>query len=151
MSRVLKPFALLSALALASCAPPDLDEEGLDEPEVYLDEGKADSFNWGSGTAAGSGTVEVQATGKKTIVIGKIPAGKRDVRISLTSTVNFDIQLYDGSTRVVYRTYGLPKGAPGDLPQDRLQRRRELRQGVLRRPLPDDRRQHDHDLEPGRR
>jgi hypothetical protein len=108
--RVARTCTIALAALLVSCAPP-VDEEGLEEPEEYLDAGKADSFDWGSGLAAGSGTLEVQATGKKTIVVGKIPAGKRDVRIALTSTVDFDIQLYDGSTRVVYRTYGLLKGA----------------------------------------
>jgi hypothetical protein len=109
-SRWFRPFSLAAALLILGCAPP-IDEEGFEEPEEYLDSGKADSFDWGpSATVAGNGSIEVQATGKKTIVIGKIPAGRKDVRIALTSTVDFDIQLYDGSTRVVYRTYGLLKG-----------------------------------------
>ncbi len=109
MSRLYSALAL-SALFALSCAP-SLDEDDLDGPEELLDAGKADGFDFGNGTSAGSGALEVVATGKKTIVVGAIPAGRKDVKIALTSTVDFDLQLFDGSTKVVYRTYGLLKGA----------------------------------------
>ncbi len=101
-------FLLAWAVALAGCSPAEEEDWGEEGPEETLG-GKSDSLDWSASTGAGS--VNLTATAKKTISLGLIPAGRKDVTVKLTSSIDADLQLLDGSTKVVYRTYGLLKGS----------------------------------------
>jgi len=61
---------------------------------------------------AGSGSFTQAIPHNAVVEVGKIPAGKSDIKIQLTSTVDIDIQLYDiDGTKVVHWPDGLLKGA----------------------------------------
>ena len=52
-------------------------------------------FDFGTGCAGGSGTFNVELAEGSTATLGTIPAGKRDVKIFLSSDADLDVQLYD--------------------------------------------------------
>ncbi len=55
-------------------------------------------FNWGGNCSSGEGNFEQNIARYAKIEVGRIPVGKRNVKINLNSPVDADIQLYDVKT-----------------------------------------------------
>jgi Calcineurin-like phosphoesterase len=62
-------------------------------------------------TDSGSGTFTQTITKDAVVKVGDIPVGLENIKIALKSSVDIDIQLYKGSTKVVHWSDGLIKGA----------------------------------------
>ena len=60
---------------------------------------------------SGSGTFTQAITKDAVVKVGDIPKGLKDIKIKLTSSVDIDIQLYDGTVKVVHWSDGVLKGA----------------------------------------
>jgi hypothetical protein len=95
---------LLVNMSLAACGP----EESLET----ADTAKA-TFDWGGDCDGGSGAFSQTIAYRATVEVGEIPAGKRNVRIELSSSEDVDIQLYDKATghAIIAWPYGDLNGA----------------------------------------
>ena len=73
--------ALLPALVqVIFCAPPVVSA----------------GFNWGVGCSGGNGTFTLNLTAAGQLAtVGKIPAGKWNVRVFLSAAADVDVQIYD--------------------------------------------------------
>lgn len=60
-------------------------------------------FDWGDADScsAGSGSFKQLVADKAVVMVGKIPSGKANIRIDLTSNVDVDIQLFQGDHAIV--------------------------------------------------
>jgi hypothetical protein len=102
----------LTVLSLGCSPAPEIDaeiEEDFDPGPIA--DGKAD-FAWGSGATAGSASLTVQFERYRSITIGTVPVGRKDVTIKVQTSADVDLRMWDADgTKVVYKTYGKLKGA----------------------------------------
>ena len=75
-----------------------------------------DGFDFGEECTGGSGSFEQQINHymgdyENAITVGEIPAGIKDLNITLTSDKDVDIRLYAGEDKIVHWPYGLLNGS----------------------------------------
>ena len=102
-------FGLSACGPSGSTAPP---EQSPQDPAGKAD-GAGGSFDWGSDCASGNGEFSQAILKNARVVVGEIPVNKRNVKITLASAGDVDIQLVDKLTAVEIVAWpnGLLRGA----------------------------------------